>query len=65
MRISVLGDMRTYEPSGNWIAAWPVDCVFTSSLAFSASPGTPGWSFTVTGWLKTTRVAGAVTAADA
>src|SRR5207249_8570604 len=47
---SVLGDIRTYEPSGNWMAAWPV-CVLTLSLALSASPAVPGLPFTLTVWL--------------
>src|SRR5438874_10924936 len=47
------------------MAACPDACVFTSSLALSAWPGVPGFSLTVTGWLKTTSEAGAVTAAEA
>src|SRR2546423_12215685 len=47
------------------MAACPDACVLTSSLALSAWPGVPGLSLTVTGWLKTTSEAGAVTAAEA
>ncbi len=61
----VPGDMRTYEPSGNWIAACPPALVATWSPAFNASPAVAGFELTVTGWLNRIRVAGAVTAADA
>ncbi|MGH7760739.1 MAG: hypothetical protein ACREOY_04895 [Candidatus Dormibacteraceae bacterium] len=56
-------DMRTYEPSGNWIAAWPVAPVCTVSLELSASPAMPGLPLTATGWLITMRAAGAPIAA--
>lgn len=67
----VSGDMRTYEPSGNWMTACPWAPVRTELPAASSSPGLAVWNpaellvSTSTGVEITSTAAGAGTAACA